>query len=306
MKVRRLLEYVKWIEGVRFPLLAGLVYRLTTRLDNFLIKREKIPANPLNTEIRDKKIIVSLTSFPARIEYVHLAIKSLILQTYKPDRIILWLAESQFPDKQLPQQLTDLQQFGLEIKWCEDMKSHKKYVEPIKQQKNDELVITYDDDIIYSPLSIERLIKTHITHPNCIICERAQSIQYSDRGVINPHKWTPLSDVGVHSPSFSLNPSLGGGCLFPYNALNEEATDWNFIKTFALYDDDVWIMFMAALNATPQIKTRKYHRIFSTVTNSQEKQLAHINIHSNLADETFFKLSSTYTIAYQRITGKAK
>ena len=68
-----------------------------------------------------------MTSYPARISYVHLAIKSLMLQSYKPDRIILWLAEEQFPTKELPKELTDLCQYGLEIRFVEDLYGHKKY-----------------------------------------------------------------------------------------------------------------------------------------------------------------------------------
>lgn len=35
-------------------------------------------------KLRDDSIVVSMTTFPARISYVHLAIKSLLNQTVKP------------------------------------------------------------------------------------------------------------------------------------------------------------------------------------------------------------------------------
>lgn len=46
--------------------------------------------------ISEKKIVVSLTSFPARIKKVHIVIESLLNQTIKPDKIILWLSKEQF------------------------------------------------------------------------------------------------------------------------------------------------------------------------------------------------------------------
>ena len=53
----------------------------------------------------------------------------LLQQTLKPDEVILWLSEEQFPNKQLPENLTRLQEFGLSIKWCkDDIKSFKKLI----------------------------------------------------------------------------------------------------------------------------------------------------------------------------------
>ena len=123
---RNITEFLRFPEAVRIPLLGGILYRWFTKLDNNSIREEKLPKNPLNSEEREEQVIVSLTSYPARISYVHLAIKSLMLQSYKPDRIILWLAEEQFPDKKLPKKLTDLCQYGLEIIWMQDIYGNKK------------------------------------------------------------------------------------------------------------------------------------------------------------------------------------
>ncbi|MBQ2886366.1 MAG: hypothetical protein IJE43_21810 [Alphaproteobacteria bacterium] len=53
-------------------------------------------------QINDKinmKVIVSLTSYPARINIVHKTIESLLNQTYKADKVILYLAYEQFQIK---------------------------------------------------------------------------------------------------------------------------------------------------------------------------------------------------------------
>ena len=66
---------------------------------------------------RSPEVIVSLTSFPARINSVEKTIRTLLTQTLKPDRVILWLAEEQFHNKEndLPRQLLALKNFGLDI-----------------------------------------------------------------------------------------------------------------------------------------------------------------------------------------------
>ena len=56
--------------------------------------------NSVNSGISDEKycendIIISLTSYASRVQTVHLTIESLLNQTIKPNKIILWL---RFPD----------------------------------------------------------------------------------------------------------------------------------------------------------------------------------------------------------------
>ena len=80
----------------------------------------------LNTKKRNETYIVSFTSFPARIEDIWITIETLLRQSFKPDKIILWLAEEQFPDKKLPESLIKLTERGLSIEYCEDLRSHKK------------------------------------------------------------------------------------------------------------------------------------------------------------------------------------
>ena len=54
---------------------------------------------------RSPQLIVSLTSFPARIDKIHLTINTLLRQNTKPDRVVLWLTESQFPNAPAPDRL---------------------------------------------------------------------------------------------------------------------------------------------------------------------------------------------------------
>ena len=98
---------------------------------------------------RNGKLIVSLTSFPARIELVWMTIASLMNQTMKPKKIILWLSEEQFQtEESIPQTLLALRKRGLEIRFCEDIKPHKKYFHTM-QEYPDDIVVTVDDDIFY-------------------------------------------------------------------------------------------------------------------------------------------------------------
>lgn len=296
---RAFVEKIKLPESVNIPFFAGFWYHLTSRLDNFLIKKEIIPDHPLNREKRDEIVVASLTSYPARINCVWLVVKSLFLQTYKPDRVILWLAEEQFPTKELPRNLTIMQNYGLEIKWVKDIYGHKKYRVPVMEQTSNEVVITFDDDIVYSPKCIERLMAVHKKHPNSLVCERGQT--YDDKKECNPGRWKTISDTGVIVPTYSMNPSPGGGCLIPFGAFHPDAVKEECFRRLAYKNDDLWYMFMCAANKTRMIKTRKYHKIFSLVEGSQIEQMATENVMGNQNNVVMEGLKKAYPEAWHRI-----
>lgn len=62
-------------------------------------------------------LIVSVTSYPARIKTVHKTIESLLAQTLQPRKIILYLANNQFPHQTLPNNLTQLIRGGEYLKF---------------------------------------------------------------------------------------------------------------------------------------------------------------------------------------------
>ncbi len=291
-------DFFRIPESVRVPWLGGKLYRWALKRDNKSIFKEKI-VSPLNKEQREELVIASLTSYPARIPYVHLAIKSLMVQTYKPDRIVLWLADEQFPTRELPKELTELEKHGLEIIWMHDIYGHKKYFYPVKNQAENEVVITFDDDIIYSKNAIKRLMRTHKKFPGCLVCERGQT--YDKRFWENPGLWKVISSKGVKKPTYSMNPSPGGGCLIPKGAFFKDATDEEKIRELAYKNDDLWYMFMCAQNKTKMVKTRKYHRTFSVINNSQGEQMATENVLGNRNAVILKGLIDAYPDAWERI-----
>ncbi|RHR43400.1 hypothetical protein DWX23_02500 [Parabacteroides sp. AF18-52] len=303
MKFREITERLKIYESqsLYIPHLTGFWYELIQKLEIISIKNETVPKNPLNLDNRDIEVICSMTSFPGRIHLVHWALKSLLLQSYKPDKILLYLAEEQFPNRDLPQTLLNLQKYGVEICWCHDMYGHKKYFYPVLNQKPNQVIITFDDDIIYPVKCIERLMKTHEKYPNVLVCERAQAINNAPSKIDNPGRWDTISDVGINTPSYSLNPSPGGGCLIPYKAFYKDATNEDLFRKYAYKNDDLWYMFMCAANRTRIIKTRKYHKIFTVSKGSQEIFMAQEAILQNKNAIVMADLKAAYPEAYQRI-----
>ena len=119
-------------------------------------------------ERRLKKIIVSFTTYPKRISSAHKIVENMLSQSLKAEKILLYLAEEQFPNKEkdLPKELTELQgQGAVEIKWCDDLRSHKKYFYAM-QEYPENLIVTVDDDLVYPVDMLQSLYYSYLCFPN--------------------------------------------------------------------------------------------------------------------------------------------
>lgn len=210
--------------------------------------------NGLNICHRDKEIIVSLTSYPKRTGTIWITIESLFRQSVKPDKILLWLADEQYLGKKLPAELAELQKRGLEVRWCDNLMSHKKYFYTM-QEYPEALIVTADDDSFYPNDFIEKLYKMHIKYPKDVVCLTAQTI--FPKYVEVPSNWIGVSNKEISS-SFEISLNSGSGALFPPHSLSPKAFDKNAIKELCPYADDLWLTVMAHLNGT-RISKYEYH-----------------------------------------------
>jgi len=101
-----------------------------------------------------KKYIVSMTTFPKRIELCKKTIESILNQTFKDFELNLYLNDWEFNG--IPEELKDINDNRLNIKWIKyedfngDIKSFKKVIPILKEyiDSNDVIIITSDDDVI--------------------------------------------------------------------------------------------------------------------------------------------------------------
>ena len=200
------------------------------------------------TEEREKQLIVTLTSFPERINEVHLCINTLLNQTLKPDKIILWLAEEEFPNKEqdLPKNLLKLKNYGLSIEWCENLKSYKKFV-PALLKYPDAILITADDDVFYQKNWLELLYKSYRKSPENVHGHRIHRITVDENGKLLPYiKWK--KNITSQSENETYLATGVGGILIPPHALYKDACNKELFQKLAPNGDDIWIWAMTELN----------------------------------------------------------
>ena len=256
------------------PHIGGLRYYLDSYLENFYIRQASIPQSGIYTgPKRQEQSIISLTSFPGRIEACCYAIKSLMIQTYQADKIVLWLSSEQFRATSLPEGMKPLIDAGLEIRYCDDLRSHKKYFYALQEQNVHELIITFDDDIIYEKDAIEKLINKHLQFPDAIVCNRGHHIRMNGDRLMPYNKWELLFEDGVDKPAMAVMPSTGAGCLYPYGCMPKSTFDLELIRQNAWTADDIWMRFNSINNHVKVVRTRKNVATLCNVADSQKEAL---------------------------------
>ncbi len=211
--------------------------------------------NGLNTKPRKERYTVSFTSFPARIEYAHLAVETLLRQSFKPDRIVLWLAREQFPDEIIPESLEALKKRGLTIRFCEDLRSHKKYYYTFKEYPDDNIIIV-DDDLFYPLDTIKKLVKLHKKNPDNIACVSAQVI--SPKITSAPTEWVPCKNCDDYKNKIEIQAFSGAASLFPAHWYPQELFNLESIKKLAWSADDLWLKAMSLINGVKTTKINKF------------------------------------------------
>lgn len=222
------------------------------------------------------RVIVSLTSFPARIDKVYLCINSLLRQTVKADKIVLWLADTQFPNGNgIPENLKCLVGKDFEIRFCDDLKSYKKIFYSAQQFKND-IIVTVDDDTLYPEDWLLNLINTYIKYPDCVCCYRAHRMVLKAGEIVPYSEWIGLSPNET-GPDLFLVPIGVGGVLYPPTFFDNVEFDFEKIKELCPTADDLWLKVIGLRKGVKAVKVNPNSKEWFTIKKTQDVALMHIN-----------------------------
>ncbi|EEH69379.1 MULTISPECIES: glycosyltransferase family protein [Acinetobacter] len=235
-------------------------------------------------------IVISLTSFPDRIDTLWLVVESLFDQTVKPSKVVLTLSLLQFNgEKDLPESLLKQTKRGLEIIWTEDdLRSHKKYYYAMQKYPSAK-IITVDDDFYYSRNMLESLLSFHQKFPRAVICHLA-----AKKNGCNYKEWTNLL-FKFNGPSTDIMQYGGSGVLYPPNSLHKDAFDKEKIKELCPLADDIWLNCMTILNGREIVKTDYEYYLMPLFVKSSVA-LKNINVGEDMNSKQIQRLNEVYKI----------
>ena len=267
----------RFLVRIRFYSLLRVLTRLTANL--LLPVYFRLTKN--NKQYRltsDKqKVIVSFTSFPARIDKVWLVVECMLRQTRKPDKIVLWLSKEQFPTMEsVPTRLRQQIARGLDIQLREaDLRSHKKYYYALKEYPEASF-ITIDDDVFYSTHTLEHLLTSAEQHQHCVIANTARQVTFDNNGDQLPYtQWTEY--VPENSEEEYLFQIGIGGVLYPPHSMLTEAADIQTAMQCCPNGDDIWLYAMCRLNNTRIVKSASCDYPLP-IYNNRAFSLSHTNL----------------------------
>lgn len=253
------------------------------------------PKYGLNTkENRDKKVIISLTSYPARLSKIHICINSLLHQKYKPDKILLYLGNDS-EEADISKQLKKLEKYGLEIRrGYENIRPHKKYFYALQEYPND-IIITVDDDVIYDSRFTESLMCSYSKFPGAVSARRVHRMVKTNNELLPYVDWE-FECNSLLVPSMELMAIGVGGILYPPYCMNSEVLNLDNIKRICLDADDIWLKFMQVMNGTPVVwvKSKFPHPV--EISRTQETALYKSNLNNNRNDLYINQMEGEYNI----------
>lgn len=223
-----------------YTLRKRLVREDTERRENTLCAIDAISGMLLQRKNDTSDVIVSLTSYGKRVsETLPCTLWSLLQQTVKPNRIIVWLDHENWNESNLPQPLYKLQEAGVEFKFCEDIRSYKKLI-PTLRLYHDNLIITVDDDVYYDAHLIEWLLETYKKS------DKRTAIGTNVTGVaVKDGKYLPYSQWEPDNVSASELCLIGvGGILYPPSVFDAEILKQELFLSLAPIADDLWFWAM--------------------------------------------------------------
>ena len=208
-------------------------------LPNEIIKEQVVISNEskkyfLNTKnnnkITDNTLLVSMTTYPARLYGISEVLLSLLYQSADTSsyQCFLTLAKEEFinAEKDLPVDVQKLIENGwIKIIWHHNIYSHKKLI-PIMQLYPENDILIVDDDVIREHNFIEIFQRDHSAYPTNVICGQFNYF-YNNKIEIqrmegykgkNCGEFNAIPDI-IFQTARSANG--GGGVLYPKHTFSD-------------------------------------------------------------------------------------
>lgn len=247
---------------------------------------------------KEKEIIISLTTHGKRIHSVFRTIECMFQQTYKANRIVLWLGNKEYNNiNELPITLQNQIKRGLEVKFVKDIRSYTKLIYALKLFPN-AAIITIDDDILYPCDFIEKLVFSHSNHPTAICCNAVRHLELKTPKKFYPYRKNELETKITQHYSCYIAEGFAG-ILYPPYALSNEVFNEKIFLSLAPNADDIWFKAMALLNNTPLITTRYENNVWDFILIDEDVQdigLINKNVYEDRNDKQLSAIFDYYKL----------
>jgi hypothetical protein len=196
---------------------------------------------------QDTSVILSLTSYGQRVGgSVVYTVYSLLKQTVRAERVVLWLNEKEFNSSNLPSDLRFLCRYGLEVRYGKDIGSYTKIIHSLLAFP-DKHIITADDDLYYTKNFVKEFVEAHFQHPQAIITGFARIPVLDGNHQLTPyHGWPEYHHVPADFKydNSKIIPLGVGGVFYPSHVFDDEVSNEEVFTKLCPKADDIWLYVM--------------------------------------------------------------
>ncbi|PPD17304.1 MAG: hypothetical protein CTY27_04135 [Methylotenera sp.] len=211
----------------------------------FFIKLKNFLSN--ESLLGNSSVVVSLTSYGARVNTVFYTIESIGRGSIKPKRITLWIQDQNVINN-LPPSLERLKKRGLEVLLSKNYGPHTKYYPYVKNYYDAKLpLVTADDDIFYPKYWLKYLLDAYKNDSTIVSCYRAHVVTLNEKQdmVGDFYSWAMCRST---QPSF-LNHATGcSGVIYPPILQKKIAEQGESFMDKCPKADDIWLHVNAIRN----------------------------------------------------------
>jgi len=261
----------------------GLLGVLRTTYHNLDYQKNKIVNKALKSSgvtvvKRKPSVIVSLSTFPRRIIKVKIALEALLHQSVKPDKIVVNLAKDEITDvPNIVEELAKYNRRGVEIRIVEDnLKQYNKLIPSLIEFPED-IIITADDDVLYTKRFIEGLYRVHERDHEAIVAYRySYMMKQNEKNMYPYNEWPEASGPNLNNANMFFCGV--GGVLYPPVSLHGEVLNNGLFMSLCPTADDIWFNAMALLKGSRKRMATDKSMEFPSIGNVQENSLYEVNV----------------------------
>lgn len=226
-------------------------------------------------------VVVSMTSYAARLRTVDVALESIARGTVKPRRLLLWLDDPGLMAAR-PPAIRRLQQRGVEVLLSPNFGPHTKYYPYVATNgASSRPLVTADDDVIYPANWLRSLVEANREHPDTINAHWVSTISINAGSITQYEGWERRKDTDAGLHNFALGVS---GVIYPPLMLRQLRSRGDLFMDVCPGADDIWLHWVALRAGIPTRQVDKVPRHFPLIPGSQAQALSDVNVGQNRND----------------------
>ena len=231
--------YFQWKARIKQQIHYANIRREDAALKRKLAKEiESLPLNMLQPANDKTDIILSLTSYGRRVaDTLPYTLLSIFRQSRLPNRVVLWLDQENWRDDNLPSLIKRLQKSGLEVRYCEDIKSYKKLIPALRAFPHNPIIVV-DDDSYYDKDLVRWLVDAYEQSDKRTVFATCANIPEKRGGKYIPYsEWK--GDAYADGQTEVALIGCGGG-IYPPDIFDNEILRSEIFMSLVPTADDLW------------------------------------------------------------------